>query len=64
MAKVNAHLWVVVQVKSGIPVSVDAFSKESEAETYKEQLQQELNPENDEAGLFFLGTELATENFS
>jgi len=44
--------WIVVEVNSGIPVEVKAFSNQDRAIDYLEGLRQSLNPDNDEADVF------------
>ena len=44
--------WIVVEVNSGVPVEVKAFSNQDVATKYLEDLRQRLNPDNDEAGIF------------
>lgn len=44
--------WIVVEVNSGIPVGVQAFSNQDTAINYLESLRENLNPDNDEAGIF------------
>jgi hypothetical protein len=53
MSKQN-ELWIVVDVRSGIPVSVNAFTDEKTANDLQRDLQTQINPENDEVGLFFI----------
>ncbi len=54
MANMNSStsIWVVVEVQSGIPVRIKAFSGYDEAEKYSESLRFHLNPDNDETGVF------------
>lgn len=50
----NNHIslsWVVVEVRSGIPVSAKAFSDYGLAEIYSESLRKNMNLENDETGI-------------
>ena len=44
--------WVVVEVHSGIPVEVKAFLYREKATKYLEAIRENLNPNNDEAGVF------------
>ena len=44
--------WVVVEVRSGIPVAVQMFSDSESANQYTDSLRQTLNLENDETGIF------------
>ena len=44
--------WIVVEVNSGIPVDIKAFSNHDVATNYLESLRQSLNPDNDEAEIF------------
>jgi hypothetical protein len=44
--------WVVVEVRSGIPVAVEAFTDRLSAERYEQTLRDDMNPENDEVGVF------------
>jgi hypothetical protein len=50
--KVDNFSWVVVEVRSGIPVSVKAFLEYKLAEEYSETLRQNMNLESDETGIF------------
>lgn len=53
MKKVDSNIiWVVVKVESGIPVSVEVFRKPTAARHREEQLRAEMNPDNDEVGVF------------
>jgi hypothetical protein len=56
MNKDDAGIWVVVDVRSGIPVNVDAFTDEKSAIVCQEKLQTQINPESDEVGLFYVQT--------
>jgi len=49
--------WVVVEVRSGIPVSAKAFPKYDLAEKYSEKLRKNMNLENDETGIFPINLE-------
>jgi hypothetical protein len=44
--------WIVVEVNSGIPVDVRIFTKQDLATEYLGGLRQNLNPDNDEVGIF------------
>jgi hypothetical protein len=60
MSKISENLsWVVVEVRSGIPLSVKAFSKYELAEEYSEKLRENLNLDNDETGIFPINFEEA-----
>lgn len=48
----NQENWVVVEVRSGIPVSVKLFSDQESAKTFEKKLRSQLNLESDETGLF------------
>lgn len=45
-------IWVVVEVASGIPVAVEAYSDLNAAKARESQLRKNINPENDEVGIF------------
>jgi hypothetical protein len=45
-------LWVVVKVQSGIPVGVEVFQNQKEAEITQKNWRSKMHPENDETGLF------------
>ena len=45
-------LWVVVEVRSGIPVSVDIFLNQQSAKDREQSLRAQMNPDNDEVGVF------------
>jgi hypothetical protein len=45
-------LWVVVEVRSGIPVSVDVFLDQQSAKDREQLLRARMNPDNDEVGVF------------
>ncbi|MHB8779083.1 MAG: hypothetical protein ACYC6R_15195 [Anaerolineales bacterium] len=49
--------WVVVEVRSGIPISAKAFSEYELAEEYSEKLRKNMNLENDETGIFPINLE-------
>ena len=44
--------WVVVEVRSGIPVEVKAFPNPKRATEYLVSLRESLNLDNDEVGIF------------
>ena len=44
--------WIVVEVRSGIPIEVKVFSNKENATGYIKSLREELNLENDETGIF------------
>ena len=48
----NNSTWILVEVRSGIPVSVIAFSNEEQARDEEAKLREGLNLENDETGIF------------
>ncbi len=50
-------IWVVVEVQSGIPVKVKAFSSYKLAYEYSESLRETLNLDNAETGIFKIGSE-------
>lgn len=50
-------VWIVVEVQSGIPVAVKAFSSYELANEYSESLRKSLNPDNDEIGIFQINLE-------
>jgi hypothetical protein len=45
-------LWILVEVRSGIPVAVESFSDRQSAKIRETQLRKQLNLENDETGIF------------
>lgn len=49
---INEFLWVVAEVRSGIPVAVKAFSTYELAQEYSKSLRMNLNLEHDETGIF------------
>lgn len=49
---ISESAWLVVEVRSGIPVGVKLFSNYEKAENYSEALRINLNPDNDETGIF------------
>ncbi|MDI6891376.1 MAG: hypothetical protein QMD08_00035 [Actinomycetota bacterium] len=53
MKRANSDvIWVVVKVESGIPVSVEVFGNPTAARHREKQLRAEMNPDNDEVGIF------------
>ena len=48
----NSMTWILVEVRSGIPVSVSAFSDEEQARNEEAKLRKPLNLQNDETGIF------------
>lgn len=45
-------IWVVVSVESGIPVTVEAYDQRESAEKRELLLREDMNPDNDETGVF------------
>jgi len=45
-------VWVVVEVRSGIPIEVKVFSNQEKATGYLKSLRENLNLNNDEAEIF------------
>lgn len=50
--KLKSNKWLVVEVRSGIPVSVKVFTKLELAEIFSKELRKTMNLENDETGIF------------
>ncbi len=50
-------VWIVVEVRSGIPVAVKAFSSYESADEFSEMLRKSLNLDNDETGIFQIDLE-------
>ncbi len=48
----NRRIWILVEIKSGIPLSVKPFSDKKAAEEEEEKVRLNLNLENDETGIF------------
>jgi len=48
----SKHLWILVYVYGGIPVTVEAYSRKKDAEKRERYYRKEMNPENDETGIF------------
>lgn len=46
------QVWVVVEVRSGIPVSAEVFAEKSAAKRFERKLRQDLRQDYDEAGIF------------
>lgn len=61
MAQKRTPLWIVVQVSSGIPVSVEAFPSRKTAELREQQIRQQINLEHDETGLFLVNAPINQE---
>jgi len=45
-------VWIVVLVQSGIPVLAEVFPNRRAAQKRERELRREINPENDEVGVF------------
>ena len=45
-------VWIVVEVQSGVPVAVKAFSAYESADEYSVSLRESINLDNDEIGIF------------
>jgi len=45
-------VWIVVKVESGIPVFAEVSNDETVARRREDQLRKEMNPDNDEVGVF------------
>ena len=45
-------IWILVEVRSGIPLSAKAFTEKGLAETEERKVRVQLNLENDETGIF------------
>ncbi len=45
-------VWILVEVRSGIPLSVKAFTNRNLAEIEETEIRENLNLENDETGIF------------
>ena len=50
--KSTISAWIVVEVHSGIPVEVKAFSKPETAIEYCKSVREIINLDNDETGVF------------
>jgi hypothetical protein len=61
-------LWVVVEVASGIPVTVEVYQDKQSAGKREQLLRAHMHPENDETGVFEVQIEhpvpLASESSS
>ena len=55
--KVDNYSWIVIEVRSGIPVSVKAFFEYKLAEEYSETLRKNMNLDDDETGIFPINLE-------
>jgi hypothetical protein len=51
-------LWILVEVRSGIPTGVQIFSDEQSAQSRERELRKNLNLENDETGIFYVRPEI------
>ena len=56
----SKHVWILVEVRSGIPVSVKTFFDEKSAKNEESNLRKTLNLENDETAIF--ETKISVEN--
>ena len=50
--KRTSQVWVVVEVKSGVPVGAETFSEEGSARKREQKLRAEMRENYDEVGLF------------
>ena len=50
--KIKNNKWLVVEVRSGIPISVKVFKNLEMAERYSEEVRKTMNLEDDETGIF------------
>jgi hypothetical protein len=48
----NEHIWILIEVRSGIPTSARAFQNERLARGQERKLRKHLNLDNDETGVF------------
>jgi hypothetical protein len=55
-------IWIVVEVRSGIPVAIKAFSSYKSADVYLEIVRKSLNLDNDETGIFQVDLESNLES--
>ena len=46
------QLWILVEVRSGIPTAVQIFENARSAQSREKELREDLNLENDETGIF------------
>jgi hypothetical protein len=51
------QLWILVEVRSGIPTGVQIFENAQSAQSREKELREDLNLENDETGIFCIGPE-------
>ncbi len=51
------QLWILVEVRSGIPASVQVFENEELAQSREQELRNSVNLENDETGIFAVNLE-------
>jgi len=54
----NKSMWILVEVRSGIPLSAKTFFEEKLAKVEETKLRKTLNLENDETAIFELNDEL------
>jgi hypothetical protein len=47
-------IWILVEVRSGIPISIESFPTKELAKNKELELRNALNLENDETGIFQL----------
>jgi len=50
--------WALVEVRSGIPVSIETFQNEQHAEEKELKLRKSLNLEKDETGVFQINIDI------
>jgi hypothetical protein len=50
--KQSDEVWVVVEVKSGIPVQVEAFAERNVAKRRQQKLRVQMRQDYDEVGFF------------
>ncbi|MEA3311056.1 MAG: hypothetical protein U9Q76_02420 [candidate division WOR-3 bacterium] len=50
--KQSEAIWVVVEVQSGIPVTVEAYRNQKIAQAREQTLRNEINSEDDETDIF------------
>lgn len=60
----NNVVWITVEVHSGIPAAVKVFSSYETAMEYSTTLQESLNLDNDEIGIFEVNLDTAILQFS
>ena len=51
------QLWILVEVRSGIPAGVQVFENEELAQSREQELRNSVNLENDETGIFAVNLE-------